>query len=59
MKYLNFSYSDATLIPVIYRKWFLEKHLSDLKEIQEKSTNKNKGPDFKSLSKFEKKFGIT
>ena len=53
------SYSDVMRMPVVYRKWFLERYLKDLKDREAEQENiTNKGPDFSSLSKFEKKIGM-
>ena len=47
-------------IPVIYRKWFLERLLRELEEKKkDREVAKNNSPDFSSLSKFERKLGMT
>ena len=47
-------------MPTIYRKWFLERYLRELEEKKEqREQNTRSGPDYDSLSKFERKIGMT
>ena len=60
IRHLKMTYSDVISMPVAYRRWFLERYLKDLKD-RNKEVEKitDNSPDFSSLSKFEKKIGVT